>query len=41
MSDKKLVVKDLLGNVVEEKPIKFYQIVADKKHFGRIEAVEI
>lgn len=41
MKNKKSIKKDIHGNDLEEKPIKFYQMEIDENIFGNIKAVEI
>ena len=41
MSSKQFVQKDLEGNVFTTKPIEFYQMVLDKKHFGQLKAMKL
>ena len=41
MSSKQFVQKDIEGNVFTTKPIEFYQMVLDKKHFGQLRAMKL
>lgn len=41
MSPKQFVQKDIKGNVSTKKPIEFYQMVLDKKHFGQLKAIKL
>lgn len=41
MSSKQFVQKDIEGNVFTTKPIEFYQMVLDKKHFGQLKAMKL
>ncbi len=41
MKDKKLLIKDLNGNVLKEQLVTFYQMKMDEKHFGQLKAVKI
>ena len=41
MNSKHFVQKDLDGNILATKPIEFYQMVLDKKHFGQLKAVRL
>lgn len=41
MSPKQFVQRDIEGNVSTKKPIEFYQMVLDKKHFGQLKAIKL
>lgn len=41
MSPKQFVQKDIEGNVSTKKPIEFYQMALDKKHFGQLKAIKL
>ncbi len=41
MSPKQFVQKNIEGNVSTKKPIEFYQMVLDKKHFGQLKAIKL
>lgn len=41
MSLKHFVQKDLEGAILTTKPIEFYQMVLDKRHFGQLKAVKV
>jgi hypothetical protein len=41
METKKIIQKDLSGNIITDSPIKFYQMALDYKHFGQLKAVKL
>jgi hypothetical protein len=41
MKDKKLVIRDIHGYDIGERPILFYQMEIDKEHFGQLKAKRI